>query len=117
MGFHRVGAFGVSARPELTSAGWRPLAETVTVTRSEQSLNDAGRNVHSVGDGAEQRRGWHGRGGSADGVGDECGVGRPDRGGETEASTGPGTAAGPAFEPDAQLARRGYRRVGRRVDF
>ena len=38
-------------------------------------------------------------------------------GGETEASSRPGTAAaGPDVEPDAQPARRGHSAVGRRVD-
>ncbi len=41
----------------------------------------------------------------------------PAAGVETEASSRPGTvAAGPAAELDAQPARRGLRRVGRRVD-
>ena len=37
-------------------------------------------------------------------------------GGETEASSRPGTVAGPDIEPDAQPARWGHRRVKRRVD-
>ena len=36
-------------------------------------------------------------------------------GGETEASSRPGTVAGPDIEPDAQPARWGHRRVKRRV--
>ena len=40
----------------------------------------------------------------------------PAAGLETEASSRPGTAAGADVEPDTQPARRGHRRVGRRVD-
>ena len=48
----------------------------------------------------------------------EVAAAAPPAGVETEASSRPGTAGGgrPDVEPEAQPARRGHRRVGRRVD-
>ena len=46
----------------------------------------------------------------------ELAAAAPAGGVETEASSRPGTAAGPVVEPDARPARLGHRRVTRRVD-
>ena len=47
----------------------------------------------------------------------EVAAASPAGGGESEASSGRGTAAaGRGVEPDAQPAGRGHRRIGRRVD-